>query len=506
MLASLLAALLAPGPRAAAQDASARIYVRRIELEGLVRSADYVLRRELLQLEGAFLNTAALDESLRRIGALRFIERVDASVRPVPGTPDLVDIVINVTEAPSRRYGGGGGWSESLRASARLYYADENLLGTGQRLSLAATGSGLRSAFELSHTTPHIRASEIARTIEISSRHVDRLTKDTAVVDARLTSLVLEYGYPLAGAGRRASPLRALAPVLADEETLLPTAEIRERLAALGDVLDELRPTACCGTLRLGVALRRSELTPAAGVSTQLADWLAGHGAVEYADLREADFQLRFRHDTRDRAVFPSAGVEHELRFTAALPGSDVEYALADYRLSAYRPLGPRWTLRAMGRLGYGRGYGDSASMPPYLHWFAGGPLTVRGFAENTLGPRDSFGNPYGGNLLVSARFELVTPWPGRWRDRVRIGFFADAGNVFATEDVAFTDPAGRRLDYGFDASALRRSIGLAAEILSPFGALRLSYAVPLGAEDGHPNPFLRDDVDRLQLSFGVDF
>src|SRR5690606_4770421 len=287
LLASLLAALLAPGPRAAAQDASARIYVRRIELEGLVRSADYVLRRELLQLEGAFLNTAALDESLRRIGALRFIERVDASVRPVPGTPDLVDNVINVTEAPSRRYGGGGGWSESLRASARLYYADENLLGTGQRLSLAATGSGLRSAFELSHTTPHIRASEIARTIEISSRHVDRLTKDTAVVDARLTSLVLEYGYPLAGAGRRASPLRALAPVLADEETLLPTAEIRERLAALGDVLDELRPTACCGTLRLGVALRRSELTPAAGVSTQLADWLAGHGAVEYADLRE---------------------------------------------------------------------------------------------------------------------------------------------------------------------------------------------------------------------------
>lgn len=479
-----------------------------------MRSADHVLRRELLQLEGAFLNTAALDESLRRIGALRFVEGVEASIRPVPGTPDLVDVVLTVTEAPSRRYGGGGGWSESLRASARLHYTNENLFGTGQRLSLAAAGSELRSAFELSHTTPHIHASEIARTVEVSSRQVDRLTKDTALVDARLTSLALEYGYPLAGGGRRALPPRALAPVLASEETLLPTAEIRERLAALGDVLDELRPTACCGTLRLGVALRRSELSPAAGVSTQLADWLAEHGdgsaggepGRRSADLREVDFQLRFRRDTRDRAVLPSAGVEHDLRFTAALPGSDVEYALADYRLSAYRPIGQRWTLRVSGRLAYGSGYGDSTSMPPYLHWFAGGPLTVRGYRENTLGPRDSLGNPYGGNLLVGARVELVTPWPGRWRDRIRVGFFADAGNVFATEDVAFTDAAGSPLDYGFDASALRRSAGLAAEILSPFGALRLSYAVPLGADDDHPSPFLRDRVDRLQLSFGVDF
>jgi len=501
-------------PPAAGQDAAARVYVRRIELHGVERTADHVLRGELLQLEGAFLNTAALDESLRRIRALPFVESVGASIQPVPGSPDLVDVVLTVTEAPARRYGGGGGWSESLRASARLYYTNENLFGTGQRLSLAADASELRSAFELSHTTPHIRSSEVARRIELSSRRVDRLTEDTAIVDARLTSLVLEYGYPLAGGGRRAASPGALVPVIADEETLLPTAEIRERLGALSDVLSELRPTSCCGTLRLGVALRRSEMTPTAGISTQLLDWIAtqrdgpagGELGRPSVDLGEADFLLRYRHDTRDRAVFPSAGAEHELRFTAALPGSEVEYGLADYRVGVYRPLGRRFTLRAMGRVAYGAGYGDSTSMPPYLHWFAGGPLTVRGFEENTLGPRDSFGNPYGGNLLVNARLELVTPWPDRWSDRVRVGLFVDTGNVFATEDVAFADADGRPLDYGFDFSALRRSAGLTAEILSPFGTLKLSYAAPLGAEDDHPNPFLRDEVDRFQISLGFDF
>lgn len=472
-----------------------------------------MLRRELVQLEGAVLNTAALDESLRRIRSLRFIESVDATLRPVPGSPDVVDIVLTVTEAPARRYGGGGGWSESLRASARAYYTNENLFGTGQRVSFAADASELRSAFELSHTTPHVRDSEIGRTIEATSRRVDRLTKDTAVVDARLTSLSLEYGYPLAGRGRRASAPLALAPALADAETRLPTHELRDRLAAVGDVLDALRPTACCSTLRVGVALRRSELIPALDVGTQLVDWVAetgdglvGDGLRPSADLREVDLLLGFRRDTRDRAVFPNAGVLHSLSFTAALPGSDVEYALADYRVSAFKPIGRQSTLRVTGRLGYGTAYGDSTSMPPYLHWFAGGPLTVRGFEENTLGPRDSLGQPYGGNLLVNARVELVTAWPRRWRDRVRVGLFADAGNVFATEDVEFVDATGQSLDYGFDLSSLRRSVGLAAEILSPFGTLRLSYAVPLGADDDHPNPFLRDDVDRLQISLGVEF
>ena len=505
---------------ASAQDGSGRIYVRRIEFGGVVGIEDDALRQEMLQLEGAFLDTVALDESLRRLESLPYVAGARAVLRPVEDAPDHIDVVIAINEAPARRYGGGGGWSESLRASLHAYYVDENLLGTGQRLGFTIEGSELRSNAEVSHTNPFVRPFGISRTVELSSRRIERLVRDASTLDAKLASLVLLYGYPLAGL-RRAEPpsgLVAQAPAAgrptprtggADER--LPTAEVRARVAAIDALLADLRDTACCGSIRLGIDVRRAELAPVSGVSEQLFDWIAGNGdatssgGVPSTAFSEVDLLVRWRRDTRDRAIFPSSGLEQTLSLTAALPGSEVEYYLADYEVAAYRPVGQRWTARLRGRLGFGAAYGtDTSSLPPYLSWFAGGPLTVRGYRENALGPRDSLGNPYGGNLLLAGQAELLTPWPKRWRERVRAGAFLDIGNVFASEDVRFADASGQRLDYGFDAAELRSSAGVTAQVLIPLGTLRLSYAVPLNADEDHPNPFLRDDVDRLQISIGV--
>lgn len=516
-LVALLVAGVALGA-ANAQEGSGRVYVRRIELEGLGATADRAVRDELVQLEGTILQTPALDASLRRLRNLPFVDDVNARLRPVEGTHDVVDVVLEFDERlKTRRYGGGGGWSESQRGSLRAYFADDNLLGTGQRLSFAAGGSSLRSSVDVTHTTPHVGGGEIARTIELSSRRVERLTEDASLVDAKLTSATVEHAYPLGRASGTSQATIAAGRRLLGGDRLLPAPEIRERLSTAAAVLDALRTTACCGSLRLGVALRRVELDPGTLVSRQLLDWIAALGDAAPIDapdvssspgatLDELAFTLTYRRDTRDRLLFPSSGVEQQVAFTASVPGSDAEYALAEYRVSAYRPMGKRFTLRAAGRLAYGRAYGDTSTMPPYLHWFAGGPQTVRGFRENALGPRDSLGNPYGGNLLVTARVELMTPWPGRFGERIRVGLFADAGNVFSTEDVAFADADGRPLDFGFDASKLRTSAGIAADVLTPFGALKLSYAFPLDADDANSNPFLRDRIERFQITLGVEF
>jgi outer membrane protein assembly factor BamA len=98
-----------------------------------------------------------------------------------------------------------------------------------------------------------------------------------------------------------------------------------------------------------------------------------------------------------------------------------------------------------------------------------------------------------------------MTPWPGKWGERMRAGFFYDAGNVFSTGDVLFEEE-GRRLNFGFDASELRRSLGVAVDVLLPLGRVRLSYAVPLNANEDHPSPALHDRVERFQVSVGIDF
>ncbi|HEX7081695.1 MAG TPA: BamA/TamA family outer membrane protein [Gammaproteobacteria bacterium] len=498
-----------PAAGALAQVAEGRVYVRRIEFEGVTGIDDRVLRREMLQLEGAYLNTVSLDESLRRLEGLPYVASASAALRPVEN--GVVDIVVTIEESPARRYGGGGGYSESLRTSLHAYYIDENFLGAGRRLAFSLEGSELRSSAELSYTDPYARRGGVSRTIALESRRIERLTTDASPLDADLAGVTLEYGYPMAlsgDAGRSAGPLGRL---VRDARARLPTAEVRDRSPVLDEILESLQTTACCQSIRFGLDLRRAELAPSAGAGPQLLEWVAANGdrddAGRTTQIAEADLRVGWRRDTRDRPIFAERGIEQTLSFGFALPGSDAEYYVADYDVTAYRPLGARWTARLRGRLGFGAAYGgDTTSLPPYLNWFAGGPLTVRGYRENGLGPRDGNGRPYGGNLLLSAQLELLTPWPERWRDRARVGFFLDAGNVFSTEDVAFTDDAGRRLDYGFDASALRTSVGLAAEVAIPLGILRVSYGIPLDADDDHPNPFLRDDVERFQISIGVDY
>ena len=209
----------------------------------------------------------------------------------------------------------------------------------------------------------------------------------------------------------------------------------------------------------------------------------------------------------RDTAIFPSTGIEHQISLRAAVPGSELEYYTLEYDADSYWSLSGGWTAALGIDLAYGRQYGSSTtSLPPNLNWFAGGPNTVRGYRENRLGPRDSLLNPYGGNLLVSSQFELMMPLPEDWRPHARIGFFYDIGNVFSTEDVSFLDAGGQSLDYGFEFSELRQSAGIAARIRTPLGLLRLSYGVPLNADDDNPNGFLRDDVENFQIAIGGQF
>ena len=314
----------------------------------------------------------------------------------------------------------------------------------------------------LSHTDPYARRDAVSRHIALTTRHIERLAEDSSELDADLSTARLEYGFR-SGLWQHTT---------------------------------------------LGLELAETTLAPGALASDQLLDWITTNGETRVGGLStqftELDFLLRWRSDSRDRIVRPTRGTEHALSLTAALPGSEVEHYVLDYDLAHYRPIGERWTAALRAQLTFGEAYGsETSSLPPYLNRFAGGPGTVRGVRAAGLGPRDSLGNPYGGNLLTAAQLEVLTPWPGRAGQRLRVGFFYDLGNVFETEGVAFTDSAGRPLDFGFDGSNLQHSAGIAAEVLIPFGILRLSYGVPI---DRETTPFGRVEEDRFQIALGVDF
>lgn len=447
-----------------AQQSADRIYVRRIEFHGVTRTNDEVLRRELRQLEGTFLNPAALDESRIHLERLPSVAGATLLVVPVPESENVVDVIVTITEEPTRRYGVGGGYASSLSTSVHGYFINDNLFGSGQQLSIAADASELGSTAEASHTNPYAFDAGVSRTIGLLSRRADQLTTDTSSIDAKLFEGRLEYGY-------------AIAP----EQSV-----------------------------RLGVALRDTSLRSGDDTSTQLTSWIAANGepvvtdGALSTDLDELDLTFRWRADTRNRQSFPDEGLEQALDVRAALPASEVEYFTLRYDATRYWTVGRRWTASVHGVTAFGDSLGETTALPPYLNWFAGGPGTVRGYRG--LGPKDSLGNPYGGNLLVAGQLDFKTAWPRRWSAWMRSGFFVDVGNVYSTDETAFFDGSGQRVDYGFSASELRASAGIAADLLLPFGTVRLSYAVPLNSSDGNGDTMLSDRVERFQVSFGVDF
>ena len=450
-----------------AEVGDGRIYVRRIVFLDTDRINDKVLRRELSQLEGTHINTVALEQSRLRLERLPYVARAQVVLRPVEDAPDQVDVLITITEAPARRYGGGGGYSESMGVSVHGYFINENLFGTGHRFSARMAVSEFQTAAELSYTDPFVRPDRVGRTIALSSQRIDQLTADTSKLEANLTTARWEYHY-----------------------------QVSERQS-----------------IRIGLALEDAELIAGPLASNQLVDWVRNNGNPtsqgneSSTDYLNADLLLGWHHDTRDTPVFPTRGVEQLLRLKVTVPGSEVPHYTIDYELSKYWALNDGWTVKLGTRLGFGAKYGsDSSSLAPNLNWFAGGPNSVRGYRENRLGPKDSLGNPYGGNLFVSTQLELMMPLPEKWQRHTRIGLFYDIGNVFSTENVRFQDDDGQILNYRFEFSELRQSVGIAAQISIPPGLFRLSYGVPLNAEDDNPNRFLRDDVKRFQIAVGVDF
>ena len=135
--------------------------------------------------------------------------------------------------------------------------------------------------------------------------------------------------------------------------------------------------------------------------------------------------------------------------------------------------------------LGYGDSYGDADELPFFENFFAGGNNSVRGFEDNTLGPRDVLDDPLGGNTKIVGNVEYIFPVPYQEdSNTLRLGAFLDIGNVYGEDE-------------GVDLGELRYSVGLAVKWFSPFGALSLSVAMPF-------NDQADDETQVVQFSLGA--
>jgi len=176
----------------------------------------------------------------------------------------------------------------------------------------------------------------------------------------------------------------------------------------------------------------------------------------------------------------------------ATVPGSDLEYYKLSYKHQLYFPLAKDFTFRLHGEAAYGDGYSSSNELPFFENYFGGGTGSIRGFRNNTVGPRDSNGNPLGGSSKIIGNAELFFPVPFMAETKsVRLGTFVDAGSI----------------NNGFKVDNMKYSVGLSGEWLSPFGALSVSAAVPINSgSTPYTGGEIEDQTQMFQFNFGQNF
>lgn len=452
-------------------DPQSRVYVRRINFEGINEVDDEVLRREMRQMEGAYLSNSLIERSKVRLQRLPYIEEVEVENTPVPGSPDLVDVDFSLTYRMPGQFSGGIGYSGSQGMMLNGSIVHSNFLGSGNRVALEALSGRYQKMYSLSHTDPYRTMDGISRTASINFRDITQFTSASSDFSTKSMGATLNYSYPIT----------------------------------------EYQ------SLSYGLSYQHAELLASDSSTAQARDWVLNNGQpfrettpngfTFYGSAYDAvEAIVGWTYDSRNRALFPTRGTRQNLFLAMAIPGSDVEYYTARHNFTKYMPLfGSRWILRANTELAISESLGDTTAAPPYKQYYGGGPESVRGFRESYLGPRDSFGRPYGGNLLVTGQLELILPLPDKFASQARASLFYDIGNVFNTGEVAFTDKLGSPVSYKFDADELRASVGIGVQWLAPLGLFRFSYAYPLNEYVGNDR-YYGDEIERFQFSIGQAF
>ncbi|KQH91173.1 outer membrane protein assembly factor BamA [Vibrio fluvialis] len=458
-----------------------RMYVRDIRFVGNNATRDEVLRREMRQMEGSWLNSKSIDTGKARLNRLGYFETVDVQTVRVPGTDDQVDLVYTVKEANSGSVNFGVGYGTESGVSFTVGLTQDNFLGSGNRVGINATTNDYQKNITLEYRDPYWNLDGVSLGGKVFYNQFE--ASEAGIIDYTNESYgtSLTWGFPF----------------------------------------DELN------RFEFGVGYTHNKignLTP----YLQVVQFLKAQESNIDSDgsllTNDFDMNIAWTRNNLNKGYFPTAGNYQRASGKITVPGSDAKYFKLQYDVRQYVPLTKKheFTLLLRGRLGYGNGYGQTDGKdnlyPFYENFYAGGFTTLRGFGSNTAGPkavyRDYSGSNYGtdtatddsvgGNAIALASVELIVPTPfasDEARSQVRTSIFYDMASVWDTE----FDYRSSGADYGdkyyyydySDPTNYRSSYGVALQWMSPMGPLVFSLAKPIKKYEGDDEEFFTFTIGR---------
>lgn len=355
-------------------------YVRRINFLGNAKTADFVLRREMRQLEGGLYSMPKIEESKRRLSNLGYLENVQVTPKPVPGHPDRVDLDYQVKEVSATTASVQAGYSDTEGLLYGANFNQLNFMGVGKSLALAFERSEYARTFSVAYNNPYYTESGVSRGFKLYSQKVMPGRVDLTSYARDGFGGDLQYSVPISDYSR----------------------------------------------FDFGFGYEYARISMGRAPAIEIANFVRRFGS----HFNQYKINGGWTRSTYNSSIFTTKGVRQQLSMEVGVPidSRSLNYYIINYNIGAYHPLPKRFTVGFRGDIGYGRGYGKSGTeLPFFKNFFAGGIDSVHGFEASSLGPRDSHNRPFGGNVLSTANLGLILP-DG---EHLRTTLFADAGNVY---------------------------------------------------------------------------
>ncbi|TPL05644.1 MULTISPECIES: outer membrane protein assembly factor BamA [unclassified Mesorhizobium] len=427
-------------------DQGTKAYVERIEIRGNDRTRDYVIRREFDVSEGDAFNQVLIQRAKKRLENLDYFQSVDIST--VPGSaPDQVVLVVTVVEKSTGEFSVGAGYStggDTPGPSIEGSITERNFLGRGQYIKLSAGGGKNSRDFALSFTEPYFLGRRIAAGFDIykSTREYDHYNTDT-------TGATVRFGLPI-------------------------TDNISTQLAY--NISQEKYEFNDCDDNNDGIE-------GDCNLSQAIVD------AINEGSWLKSSVSLGLTYNTIDDMKNPHEGLYLTGTTEFAGLGGDAKWVKVTGRASVYQTLSEQLDLVGLvsGGAGYIAGYGDNGLR--IFDQFQSNDRMIRGFEYGGIGPVDPLtGDHLGGTTYFNASAEAQFPLPVIPESfGLRGAVFADAATLYGSKITSVAQES--------TAMKLRASVGIGLMWASPFGPIRIDYAIPVKKES-------TDDVQ--EFNFGI--
>jgi len=402
-------------------DEGVQSYVNLVNIQGNTRTKDFVIRRELAIKPGEIFDTTRVDLSKERLNNLNYFSKVEAipSDTLVPGRKDL-NVIVEEKRTGSFNFGAGFSTIDSLIGFAELQQTNFDLfgwprfVGAGQRFRIRGQYGIERQDFVVSFTEPWFLGQKLSFGVEGYYRSASFLS---TVYDQS------NYGVAF---------------------------QLRKPLISYLSVRGEYRIE--------GIRIFDIDYdnTPTGGVIQESA-----------GNYTKSMVLGELTWDSRDSLFLTRRG--ELIQLTPFIAGGGLGGDVQDYGISLE---GSKWVLlpwdmilNFRGQLAVVDGWGDKDGndVPIFDRLYLGGANNMRGFDFRDVGPKDSDGNPIGGNSLAYGTIELTFPVI----TRVRGAIFTDWG---------FVNPDS----YDFGWENINGDIGVGVRVELPIGPIRIDYGFPV--------------------------